>query len=54
MRKAIVQSLHCARYDGHVAVANELRSRGANIEAKTAEGDTPLHVASFSGHLSII
>jgi ankyrin repeat protein len=35
-------------------VANELRSRGVNMEAKTDEGDTPLYLASFSGHLPVV
>jgi ankyrin repeat protein len=31
------------------------RSRGgANIEAKTNQGDTPLHIASWKGHLAVV
>jgi ankyrin repeat protein len=56
--------------EGHLAVVNELvspndingttsilgkrKSRGANIDAKDNDGDTPLHNACSRGHLAVV
>jgi ankyrin repeat protein len=38
----------------HLAVVNELLGHGANTEAKTNEGNTPLHLACCNGHLPVV
>lgn len=47
-------ALHCAVSEGHVAVAEYLVSKGANVNAVTSELRTPLHLACNRGMLKII
>jgi ankyrin repeat protein len=36
------------------SILDKRKSRGADVEAKTDQGDTPLHLASWGGHLAVI
>ena len=40
-----------ASKEGHVAVVEELLSRGAKIDAATKKGNTALHIASLAGQV---
>ena len=42
-----------ASKEGHVAVVEELLSRGAKIDAATKKGNTALHIASLAGQVII-
>ena len=46
--------LSYAAYNGHLAVADYLITRGAEINAKTANGSTALFFAARFGHLEIV
>ena len=48
-----LNALHLASKEGHVAVVEELMSRGAKIDAATKKGNTALHIASLAGQVSI-
>jgi hypothetical protein len=39
--------------EGATSILGKRKSRGANIEAKDISGDTPLHFASFKGHVTV-
>mmetsp|Transcript_35990 Transcript_35990/g.101936 ORF Transcript_35990/g.101936 Transcript_35990/m.101936 type:complete len:110 (-) Transcript_35990:775-1104(-) len=39
---------------GNVGVVEELRRRGADVEARTPEGWSALHLASGNGHLDVV
>ncbi len=43
--------LHAAALGGHINVARALVQAGANVNAATDGGETPVHVASANGHL---
>eukprot|EP01102_Stenamoeba_stenopodia_P010797 TRINITY_DN3284_c0_g3_i1.p1 TRINITY_DN3284_c0_g3~~TRINITY_DN3284_c0_g3_i1.p1 ORF type:complete len:104 (+),score=30.28 TRINITY_DN3284_c0_g3_i1:196-507(+) len=45
--------LHWAAISGNVEAVKLLLDRGANIDAKSLSGETPLSEASFLGHLDI-
>lgn len=45
-----VSPLHCAVYKGNDAMVAFLLDKGANGNATTADGQTPLHIASQRGH----
>ncbi len=47
-------TLHVAAYEGHKDIVAELISNGANINAKTKHGATPLDVAEERGFHSIV
>ena len=46
--------LNSAIARGHAAVARALIEGGANIEARNADGATPLIIAAFFGHEEIV
>ncbi|VDP82642.1 unnamed protein product [Echinostoma caproni] len=46
--------LHAASALGHVATANALISLGAELEATTAHGNTPLHIACLNGRDEVV
>jgi hypothetical protein len=39
---------------GATSILGKPKSRGANIEAKNSDGETPLHMAAFFGHLAVV
>ena len=39
---------------GHLAVVQELVACGANLEATSIRGTTPLHLACMWGHLAVV
>eukprot|EP00730_Choanoeca_flexa_P009566 TRINITY_DN12671_c0_g1_i6.p1 TRINITY_DN12671_c0_g1~~TRINITY_DN12671_c0_g1_i6.p1 ORF type:complete len:128 (+),score=16.15 TRINITY_DN12671_c0_g1_i6:59-385(+) len=45
--------LHWACLDGHLAVAEMLIRKGADMEAKDKDNRTPLHFACVNGHLAV-
>lgn len=45
-----VSPLHCAVYQGNDEMVEFLLEKGANGNATTADGQTPLHIASQRGH----
>eukprot|EP00826_Nyctotherus_ovalis_P005759 TRINITY_DN1130_c0_g3_i2.p1 TRINITY_DN1130_c0_g3~~TRINITY_DN1130_c0_g3_i2.p1 ORF type:complete len:663 (-),score=109.63 TRINITY_DN1130_c0_g3_i2:807-2795(-) len=47
-------ALHCAASEGHMAMAEYLVSKGANVNALSSELKTPLHLACNRGVLKII
>lgn len=46
--------MHVAAKWGKIKMVNLLMSKGANIEAKTRDGLTPLHCAARSGHHEVV
>lgn len=46
--------LHTAAKKGDIATITSLLDKGADIEARTKEGETPLHSAAYKGNLDII
>jgi ankyrin repeat protein len=46
--------LHRAAREGRIKEANDLIRRGHDIEAKDAEGDTPLHVAAANNSVGVV
>lgn len=46
--------LHGAAYNGQLATAKILISKGANVNAINGTGWTPLHSAASQGHLSVV
>jgi hypothetical protein len=52
-RGDIAMSLHDAA-NGHVEVLTVLVELGADKEAKTANGVTPLHMAAINGHVEAL
>lgn len=42
-------ALHLSAQDGHLAVTVDLVKAGADLDAKTLQGDTPLHLAAGEG-----
>jgi hypothetical protein len=54
---AVVNELLSPNNDSNgttTSILGKRKSRGANIEAKNRDGDTPLHCASRSGHLPVV
>jgi len=47
-------ALHVAAISGHEAIVRLLLENGANIEAKTIDGQTALHVAAVSGQGEVV
>jgi len=45
--------LHMASQEGHLEVAQQLLSRGADVNTLEADGETPLHLAAYYGHLKV-
>ena len=45
--------MHIAFQENHLEIVKLLIYSGANIENKTKEGDTTLHIVSLNGHLEI-
>lgn len=46
--------MHVAAKWGKLKMVDLLMSKGANIEAKTRDGLTPLHCAARSGHHEVV
>ena len=44
-----VRQLHAAAEKGHMAVCSLLIARGADVNMKDANGETPLHWAAWNG-----
>ena len=50
----LLTALHWAVTMGHVAVADLLIERGADVEAKATDGHTPLHMAAREGDAEMV
>ena len=48
------RSIHTAAKEGHVNVVNTLVKKGENVDAKTGDGLTPLHVAVEAGKSAVV
>jgi ankyrin repeat protein len=53
-RKNGLTALHWAGWNGHVQVVQPFQEDGADIEATTISGFTPLHLACDQGHLAVV
>ena len=47
-------ALHYAAYQGELDVVKELIARGAELNAQTGQGITPLHLAARKGHKELV
>lgn len=45
--------LHVAALHGHVVLATQLIRHGANLNARTNQSATPLHLASQNSHIQV-
>ena len=46
--------LHVAAAEGHSEIARSLMARGADVNAKNADGETALHLAAEQGHEDVV
>ena len=46
--------LMAAAYNGHLAICRLLLDKGAQLEARNGNGNTPLHYAADHGHVEIV
>ena len=48
------QRIHVAAAQGDIPTMRYLLGKGADVDALTAGGDTPLHVAAYNGHVDAV
>ena len=46
--------LHAAAMGGHLMIVKFLVEKGANVNRRKAQGETPLFVASANGHANVV
>jgi ankyrin repeat protein len=47
-------ALHCAACNGHVDCVKVCLKVGANVNARSGNGDSPLHIASWHGKVDVV